>query len=204
MKAFVDTWFETPVRRLVSAVFCTCAVLCCYFVINSSFEPKVDLLLPIDTQIPFLPWTIFIYQSLYVMVLLAAYVTKPRECFELFAGMVVISVCSYVCFYFWTAHYPRPATSVIDSLFLRNLYGSMHAMDGPGNTFPSIHASSAIYVGWHMRRLRGGWGWPCWGVVVALSTLTVKQHFVVDVIAGGVLAALVLSLVSWRRRRGFD
>ena len=192
-------FFMTPYRRVALAAIFICALLCCYLVINRSLDPKVDFLLPVDTSIPFLPWTIFVYQSLYAMVMIAAYMSKPREFLELMGGMVAIHLCCYVCFYVWTAHYPRPSPTLIDSLFFRALYTALHEIDGAGNTFPSIHASASIFVGWRMRQMRSGWGWPLWGVVVALSTLTVKQHFVVDIAAGGFLAAIVLMAVGWRR-----
>ena len=62
--------------RAAIAVVCTIAMLQCYSLVNRTFEHKIDFMLPIDEMIPFMPWTVFVYQSLYIMVLVAAIVCE--------------------------------------------------------------------------------------------------------------------------------
>jgi membrane-associated phospholipid phosphatase len=53
-----------------------------------------------------------------------------------------------------------------------------------------------------MRRRRWGGLWLVWGGLVALSTLTVKQHFIADVVGGIALATAPQRLDAVPQERG--
>ncbi|MBK6689415.1 MAG: phosphatase PAP2 family protein [Deltaproteobacteria bacterium] len=158
-----------------------------YWALNDHLTPRYDLSTRLDFAIPFLPWTIVVYFSFYGLLLVAAWVSEADDFVRLFVALLVANVCCYVGFILFTAHYPRPSLSEI-SPFWRPVYANMYGSDAPGNTFPSIHVASTMIVGLRLRRRH--FGWMIWAVAITLSTLTVKQHFLVDVVAGvGVAAA---------------
>jgi membrane-associated phospholipid phosphatase len=77
-----------------------------------------------------------------------------------------------------------------------------YRIDPPGTCFPSIHVSLAVLAAlcsWKADRLVGGAA-VVLGVFIAFSTLMVKQHYLVDVLGGFVLAAVTWSVVvaPWR------
>ena len=86
-------------------------------------------------------------------------------------------------------------------------FALLQGVDAAGNACPSLHVAtamfSAVWIDHLLRRLNVP---PAarlvnaiWFVAIAYSTLAVKQHVVVDVLAGVVLG-LVFALVSLRLR----
>lgn len=162
-----------------------------YWYLNNHLLPRYDLSLPIDRALPFWPWTMVIYQSFFLMLLVAAWVCPAREYLRILAGVLLANLMCYAGFVLWTSHYPRPSCTTIESAFWREIFCAIFAKDAPGNTFPSIHVSVTLLVTLRMLRRAWPWFWLLWGALICLSTLTVKQHFVVDLL-GGMVVALVL------------
>ena len=150
-------------------------------------------MLGLDAAVPFLPWTILIYWSFYVLFLVAAWRLAPQPFLGVVRAVVLASVVSWACFVALPAHVPRPDPSQLEAPW-RGLYAHLHAIDPPGNSVPSLHVALALLVGYSVRREPGGWLWPAWGVAIALSTLTTRQHVLVDLVAGVALAVLVHAL----------
>ena len=69
----------------------------------------------------------------------------------------------------------------------------IYSLDLPLNCFPSMHVS-LVFLGLFVIKmyrpdlLRY---YLVWAIAIALSTLLVKQHYIVDVLAGGVLGSLI-------------
>ena len=64
--------------------------------------------------------------------------------------------------------------------------------DLPLNTVPSLHVAYALIAATALPR----WWCILWAVVVALSVLPLKQHLLLDVVCGAVLAT-----IAWRLSR---
>jgi membrane-associated phospholipid phosphatase len=64
-------------------------------------------------------------------------------------------------------------------------------VDRPVNCVPSLHVANACVCALALQREGSTWhyGAPVWLALIMLSTLTTKQHFVIDVLAGVLLAA---------------
>ena len=73
------------------------------------------------------------------------------------------------------------------------MLASMRGHDPAVNLLPSTHCSMAVYAVYGLRGQRGLL-WP-WSVVtmigIALSTLLTRQHYLVDVVSGLILGAVV-------------
>lgn len=86
--------------------------------------------------------------------------------------------------------------------------GTHQSISAVGNqvaAMPSLHAGIAILVAaWAIPRLPVRWRWPMALYPVAMSFMLVyyAEHYVVDILAGAVLAALVMvGCGLWERRR---
>jgi membrane-associated phospholipid phosphatase len=148
----------------------------------------------IDKWIPFLPWTVSIYYGCYlfwvVNYILCARQEKARAYRFLSADFLAKGVC-LLCFVLLPTTNTRPV--VEPQGFWNSAMVLLYQRDAADNLFPSIHclASWFCYIG-----LRGQRNIPRWyrrfsfwmAVAVFLSTLTTKQHVLVDV-AGGILLA---------------
>lgn len=69
-------------------------------------------------------------------------------------------------------------------------------------TFPSLHAADAVVLAWGYARL-GRIGWPlvALNVLMIVSAVVVGGHYIVDVVAGGVIAGLCILAAKQIDRR---
>jgi membrane-associated phospholipid phosphatase len=139
-----------------------------------------------------------VYVSFFALLLGAAWLLEAEEYVRMLAAVLVLNGVCYLGFLLFTAHYPRPPLESIPPGFWREQFRVMYASDKAGNTFPSIHVATTLFVSLRLRHQRGGVLWVLWALLISLSTLTVKQHFVVDVL-GGFAVAWGVHAVMFRR-----
>lgn len=168
-----------------------------YFLIQSFVTvSQYNLLTDIDEKIPFIPQFIWIYHSIVPVIALTAILLFQKR--EIFLGLVFsiifagIFMClSYIAF---PSFYPREM--LVDSSTLTGwLIEITRSIDGPHNTFPSGHVTFAwllvFFVGLSQYTRKHLWiqgVYFFWATLLTISTLTLKQHFIVDVFSGIVLA----------------
>lgn len=171
-----------------------------YFWINNHLPSRFDFLTPLDTAIPFLPWTYAIYSSFFALLLGAAWLLDAEEYLRMLWAVLLANAVCYLGFILFTAHYPRPSLDSIPPGLWHEQFQRMYASDHAGNTFPSIHVATTMLGALRLWHHRGGVLWMLWACLISLSTLTVKQHFIVDVV-GGFLVAWGIHAVLFRRSR---
>lgn len=192
----LEAFNARPRGRAITAVVITALVLVLYHSVNAlSSGPGQWLYTSWDAAIPFWPWTMTLYASLYLLLPLAAVVVEGREFLLSLLSLLVAAIVCCVIFMLAPADYPRPDLAQVSSPFWRGWMEAAYAGDGASNTFPSIHVAAAtlLAVGLRGHRFRALW-WT-WCVAIALSTLTVKQHFIADVVAGVAVALAVRAAV---------
>ncbi len=175
-------WNRSFGGRLVTTGVLIGVTMPVYMWINT-IAPRFDLSVPLDSAIPFLPWTIFIYLSFYVLLLTAAALSSPDDYGRIQKSVLAANLLCYGGFILLPAHYPRPLPQEAGAL--EGIFTWLFSNDAPGNTFPSIHAAASLCVGFGLKR----WPWRLWGAAVAVSILTVKQHFILDLFGGAAVAA---------------
>jgi membrane-associated phospholipid phosphatase len=75
----------------------------------------------------------------------------------------------------------------------------VYAGDHPFNDFPSLHVSTSAIIAIHWWRFnrRAGLVAVIWAVLIAMSTVLIRQHYLADV-AGGLILAYGISLFFLR------
>ena len=177
-----------------------------YFWIQN--HPQFELthmpLTALDYWIPYFGPAIVPYATLWLYVSLPlAFLVRPWEFKSFGIGAALLSFLGLGCFYLWPTAVPVVAGWTPEAAsFLRNV-------DGPGNACPSLHVAFAVFSWVWLRRLIedmggstsirvGNAAW-CWAII--LSTLAIRQHVVLDVVAGAALGAAVAALnMDWLRR----
>ncbi len=147
-------------------------------------EPQLLQSSVVDRAVPFLPWTIAIYLSQFAFLFLALWLqTDSRVLTRAFAAIAVATLLSCAIFVVWPTAIARPPvrSAAFDALWL---------FDVPANCFPSLHVALATIAAcfWPRRR----WIGPIWAAAIAVSTLTTKQHYAVDVLGGLVVAGVAI------------
>lgn len=169
--------------------------------------PHFDLSLPLDARIPFLPWTVSVYFACFlfwgVNYILCARREKVLAYRFLSADFFAKMICG-VCFLLLPTTNTRPAVGDQGgwNLLMRVLY----QIDSAENLFPSIHClvSWFCYIGVRGQKDVPGWyrRFSCLtAVAVFASTLTTKQHVLLDVFGGILLAEFSFWFVQ---RSGFS
>jgi membrane-associated phospholipid phosphatase len=159
------------------------------------------LALPLDGMIPFVPVFVFAYVMVYVTPAFSVFLIRDRaEFYRTFLAFGLNAVICYSIFLIFPVEYPR--LYVIPHDLSGRFLSFVQVLDRPVNCFPSHHISTAFTTFFAVRRQHRGWG-AVFGVIavlIALSTLFVKQHYLVDVPAGIGVAWLtyILSFPSQR------
>lgn len=170
---------------------------------NANLEYHILKVPIIDDAIPLI--TIFVIPY----ILYIPYLFFSTIYFSLFSknyiwfvlSLVGIEILSGLIFYFYQTHVPRPQIVNVD--ILSTLLNFVYSVDKPYNCFPSTHASLTtlftffwlkedFFINSVLRR------YSLLGIsfLIIISTVFVKQHYILDVFAGVGLALLMVHVVQ--------
>lgn len=178
--------------RVLAAV--TTALLCAalYFIPQHwQFIPPITLpLTELDRAIPFWPDSGLVYFGAFLFLLASFLALRDRELATRFLyASLLAQVVGMLCFLWWPIQYPRelyPLPPGADALGAA-LVDYVRATDAPVNCLPSLHVCTVTICVLALRRSRWFGLALLAGLPLAASTLTFKQHYVVDALSGAVL-----------------
>ena len=161
-----------------------------YFLTNqlSWNRPALLPLFELEKQIPLMPWTMWIYLTLYLYMAAVFYQIESVFLFNRMAwALLFMQVFSACIFVFYPVIYPRELFPYDTSAsFSSWAFQWIQYFDRPTNCLPSLHVSNTLLLNFaflHEKRQRLGFH-SVWGGLVILSTLTTKQHYIYDVVLG--------------------
>lgn len=144
----------------------------------------------LDGYIPFVPMSIFAYYLYYVWVLWMVPVVRERDRFyHAIAAFTVLQVAALITFVQFPSFMVRP-NPVGEGLAIR-LVQLMYKADQGFNLLPSLHVGHAVLVTlFYYTYKRELFPLILAGtVLIAVSTVLVKQHYVIDIPFGLLYAA---------------
>lgn len=168
---------------------------------NRADQEVYSLVTAFDQATPFikyfaLPYSVWIF---YIYACLVYFFKKDVNVY--FKGLATYTVCALTCYVIYAVFQttvPRPAILGDDpfSMLMRFIYNR----DQPYNCFPSIHVFSSYMV---MRLVWTSSFRNKWNVtlitgmssLIILSTLFIKQHVILDALAGILLVEFVLAIM---------
>jgi hypothetical protein len=162
------------------------------------FQSKIhDVKRPVDDKIPFLPWTVLPYCFWFPMIVfypLIVFRTDPHSYCGYLTTMVMEIVLSIVCYLIYPTSFQRPVPP--DGFWGKFMKFVYHSSYRGLNCAPSLHCSSCFLVICVSFTCAGMSLWVRGFTVsiasmIVLSTLTTKQHTLIDV-----LTAVPLFLIS--------
>jgi membrane-associated phospholipid phosphatase len=211
-------WQSQLVRRmrghLLLTFFGTSAVIFVFFLgyfyvqQNPLFASTVMPVTALDRLIPFQPLALVAYCSLWIYVGVGPGLQVSRADLLSYAlWMGALCLTGLAIFYFLPTQVAEVAVADPHSFF----FSVLQSVDAAGNACPSMHVATAVFTAIRvddvlrivrsprfLRLLNIG----CAGLI-CYSTLAIKQHVVLDVVAGAALGALFagLSRLTWRAKR---
>lgn len=161
------------------------------------------LVLPGEPGIPFLPEWLFVYASLYaVLPLMYLSFSKRDEVLKIISAFGVCSIMHFVLFLLMPVHYVlRPEISLLNQGLIHKAVLLIYSIDEPLNNFPSMHVSFAflMYFSFCAFRPKNSLAVLLFALFVSISTVLVKQHYILDVISAIVLSYVVYVIVLKQR-----
>ena len=156
------------------------------------FEPTTLPLTDLDNAIPFVPQLLPLYVSYLVFYFATvSRMENDREVNRLFYATHLELLISATIFIVLPVRMPR------ELYYQPEIYNWADAFwrwfDAPNNCLPSLHASNCLLLMQFNWQRRGRWLFTVLGISIIASTLFVKQHYVVDLVAG----ASVYLIARW-------
>jgi membrane-associated phospholipid phosphatase len=193
-------FLSLPIRIGILS-FCIVIWLGQFFLINhatSNKKTKKLWAMDWDSAIPFLPQTIFPYLSVYIFAILPfILIDEARLFFYTLLGYAIITLIGSGIHILSPSQVFRYEKLEPEGISLTTIYWYQRLCK-PYDNFPSTHvAFSILAVGICYLRsgLMLGVVFMFWAVLIALSTLTTKQHYMLDIVSGSVLGVSVFILI---------
>jgi membrane-associated phospholipid phosphatase len=162
---------------------------------------RVDL--PFERHIPFVPAWSSVYVSMDALVFLSLFIFRTwRDLTPFVLTLMLETVLGALCFLLLPVEVAWPAREVHGSAAA--LFQVADTLNLERNYLPSLHVAFACTAGLAYGE-RGGVPakvfFFLWATAIALSTLLIHEHHVLDVLAGGLLAWGTWRFVAPRARR---
>lgn len=166
--------------------------------------PTLMPLTALDARIPFQPQALFAYVSVWIYIGAGPGLQRTFAGFLLY-GLWVCALCvaGLAIFHIWPTQVPELMRGATDFPGFAVLYRA----DNASNACPSMHVAIAMFTAVRIDEVLRSTCSPlslrmlnaAWFVVIAYSTLAIKQHVVLDVAAGALLGLVfVLPSLRWR------
>ncbi len=188
----------------------TSTLICLFFVgyfyvqQNPAFPVTVMPLTRLDRMIPFQPHALWIYLSLWIYVGAGPGLQKTRRDILLY-GLWVGALClaGLAVFYFIPTAVPPMVDAPHSSAF-----SLLQRLDATGNACPSMHVAAAVFTVMRVDAVLRESRSPAFMrflnatccALICYSTLAIKQHVALDVLAGAALG-VTFAVLSLRQPR---
>lgn len=162
-----------------------------------------DLTTSFDRMVPLEPAWMYIYFGCYIfwvvnyIMMARIHEDNPADFYRFVTTDMMSRIICGIFYFLLPTTNVRP--DVIGNTFADSLLRFLYSIDQPANLFPSIHClvSWMCYIG-----IRGNQKVPVWyrgfscifALLVVASTQTTKQHYIVDAVAGILIAEVLLAL----------
>jgi membrane-associated phospholipid phosphatase len=186
-----------------------------FYVLRHPLQPPTPMpLTAVDGWISFQPWAFWAYVSLWVYVGIPAGLSRDlRSLVRHGAWAALLCLTGLACFYLLPT--AVPAAGLAADRAAHAGFAVLQGLDAPGNACPSLHVATALFsAAWNRRLLRelqaARWAFvlnAVWAALIVYSTLAIKQHVLLDVLGGTLLAAVFAGLsLRWSapRPQGVD
>lgn len=160
------------------------------------FVPRQLTMSSVDLMVPFMPWTLWVYLSEYIL-FAVVYLTLPNPEVrnKYLYAFLALQLVSIFIFIIWPTTYPRELFSLENysgssAPITLKMFEILRGVDSPASCAPSLHVSSCYlsalsFLGVSLRK---SIFFLSWATLVAISTLTTKQHYFFDLYSGLFLA----------------
>ena len=167
----------------------------------------LDVSIPLDEALPFVPWLVVPYISFYLYFPIAAWVGANDDHREqglvFFQRMLALTWVGLAAYLLLPLEITLRSQATGAEGVLGWLMDELHGADAPYNAWPSLHVLQSLltllFVRWSFKqheRWNGPLAAAAWTacILLCLSTVLIKQHFIFDAVISCVMVG-----VAWPR-----
>lgn len=174
--------------------------------VTMHLDPRMLPFSALDRAVPLLPWTFWIYLSVYGIYISSCLLQKDLQVFGRFLLSYLIGYgLSTIFFVLYPTTFPRELFPLdgVDGASAAGL-AWFRALDRPTNCLPSMHVASCVMVTLPFRGKRPVlFGlFSFWTLAISVATLTTKQHYLVDVVTGALFGLACYAAASYLHTSG--
>lgn len=190
----------------IKVLFYGSVIFCCLYLgvgINTLVNANLCFTSDLDLIIPLLPWTIVIYFSHYILVFCGYWFSiNHKTATHTFYSYLLATFIAVIVFITYPTYLPHQDLNSADfNNITRTLYKILYLIDVPTNCLPSLHTCLALLAA---NSLKANLKWQkisnIWAGAVIISTLTTKQHVIIDVISGIILYYIIVYLIFYAQK----
>ncbi len=197
MKTLTLPLIFNPPRKLSAAIVMTLVFMTLYSIPNRIHRvpPHLLHLTWVDNWVPFLPWTIWIYTSEYIFIFVMFFMARDWLNLNRYLyAYLFMQIVACMVFWIYPTTYPRVCFPISADVGAWTTYhfNALRSLDTPANCAPSLHVAVCFLTSMIFRHEQREkfWLFFAWSCAITISTLTTKQHYLIDVICGALLALL--------------
>ena len=196
---------DTKAKYMLIWLFVTSAL---YFLVQFIATDSYSFMTPLDEVIPFVPEFIWVYHTLIPVIIITTIFSMERRdvFFNTVLALTLAVVILSLCHVLFPSFYPRQEIEA--GSISAWLVSVTRTVDAACNTFPSGHVTFSWIIYFSICKAecikRTKWlrlTYLLWAILIALSTVFLKQHYIFDVVAGVLLALACVALA--RKVRGW-
>lgn len=195
-------WRHRPFVKFLGICVFMALFFALYFeLLRNPRQPPFEMpLTALDHWIGFEPRSVWLYLSLWIYVgLVPALMPTLRLAMAYGAWAALMCAIGLFCFWLWPTAVPAQVHRLEPTVSLQAMVVLLRGVDAAGNACPSLHVGGAVFSAFWIRRLlrrAGAPGWLhglnlAWVLAIAWSTMALRQHVLLDVLAGAVLGTVV-------------
>lgn len=164
-----------------------------------------DMTTSVDRMVPFLPWTITIYLGCYLFWGINYFLCTMQNRADRNRFFCADALAKGICFVFFLM---IPTTNIRPEITGSTIWDSLmvflYWMDAADNLFPSIHClvSWLCWIGVRKRKdIPAAYRYfsLAAAIVICISTLTTRQHVIIDMIGGILLAEACYYVAGYKK-----
>jgi membrane-associated phospholipid phosphatase len=185
------------ILQLIISIFLIVGVYQFYFWCQRNpLAPARELRMPIDDLIPYRPRWVWIYSALYYPAIVAVNwsVRSPREYLYVAISYALLLLFQMGFFTLLPVATPE-AWRTCNKRRGRSerFLAFVQSFDARSNSFPSMHTSVATLTALHLAPIFGPWVF-LFPILIGLSCVFTKQHYLIDIPAGALLGWVIFLL----------
>jgi hypothetical protein len=158
---------------------------------------------PLDTRIPFVAWSVWVYFLGFFIPFAPVFIVRSRVLLSrtatAYGAVIAISLISFASFRVTSEWLRVPLAHLDPTQLSERAVALLYHIDPYYNLFPSLHVSLNVLAAFSTWKASKRIGLVLFVAAsfVGASVCTVKQHFVADAL-GGIALAAVVAAVSFR------